>query len=218
MYLETTLIKLMLAKLMLAMVMGGIIGFERQSNKRPAGLKTHILVTLGATLVMILSTEGFGGVGDPARLAAQVVSGVGFLGAGTILVRGKSVYGLTTAASLWICACLGLAIGIGFYKEALMTLGVVLFSLGPLNALQKKIFKEEKITTLNVMYKGDINLEEIYSMMTVAGVDIEFIKVDQIAATMTISVMSDNKEIFKKAKGILLTHHQVLGFEKVISE
>lgn len=205
-----------LIKLILAMSIGGIIGFERQSSKRPAGLKTHILVTLGSTLVMILSKEGFEG-GDPARLAAQVVSGVGFLGAGTILVRGKSVYGLTTAASLWICACIGLAIGIGFYTEAVITLLVVLFSLGPLNYIQKRIFKEEKITTLNVMYEGDIHLEEIYYMMTKVGVDLEFMEVNEREKVMTLNVLSNHQNQFKKAKGELLRHEQVIGFEKVIS-
>lgn len=204
-----------LIKLILAMSIGGIIGFERQSSKRPAGLKTHILVTLGSTLVMILSKEGFEG-GDPARLAAQVVSGVGFLGAGTILVRGKSIYGLTTAASLWICACIGLAIGIGFYMEAVITLLVVLFSLGPLNHIQKRIFKEEKMTMLHVMYKGNIQLEEIYLMMTEAGVDIEFIEVNDEEKIMTLNVLSTHSSQFKKAKGVLLRHEQVIGFEKVL--
>jgi len=204
-------------KLILAMFIGGIIGFERQSNKRPAGLKTHILVTLGATLVMILSTEGFED-GDPARLAAQVVSGVGFLGEGTILVRGKSVYGLTTAASLWICACIGLAIGIGFYFEAVMTLIVVLFSLGPLNVIQKRIFKEERITTLQVKYLGEIQIDEIYKMMTDVGVDLEFMEVDRTERVMTINLLSPSQNLYKKAKMTLLHHHQVMGFEKVVSE
>ncbi len=204
-------------KLILAMFIGGVIGFERQSNKRPAGLKTHILVTLGATLVMILSTEGFKG-GDPARLAAQVVSGVGFLGAGTILVRGKSVYGLTTAASLWICACIGLAIGIGFYFEAVMTLIVVLFSLGPLNVIQKRIFKEERTTTLQVKYLGEIQIDEIYKMMTDVGVDLEFMEVDRTEKVMTINLLSPSQGLYKKAKMTLLHHHQVMGFEKVVSE
>jgi len=204
-------------KLILAMFIGGIIGFERQSNKRPAGLKTHILVTLGATLVMILSTEGFED-GDPARLAAQVVSGVGFLGAGTILVRGKSVYGLTTAASLWICACIGLAIGIGFYFEAVMTLIVVLFSLGPLNVIQKRIFKEERTTTLQVKYLGEIQIDEIYKMMTDVGVDLEFMEVDRTEKVMTINLLSPSQGLYKKAKMTLLHHHQVMGFEKVVSE
>jgi len=204
-------------KLILAMFIGGVIGFERQSNKRPAGLKTHILVTLGATLVMILSTEGFES-GDPARLAAQVVSGVGFLGAGTILVRGKSVYGLTTAASLWICACIGLAIGIGFYFEAVMTLIVVLFSLGPLNVIQKRIFKEERTTTLQVKYLGEIQIDEIYKMMTDVGVDLEFMEVDRTEKVMTINLLSPSQGLYKKAKMTLLHHHQVMGFEKVVSE
>lgn len=202
-----------LIKLLMAMVMGGIIGFERQSSKRPAGLKTHILVTLGATLVMIVSKQGF--ADDSARIAAQVVSGVGFLGAGTILVRGKSVYGLTTAASLWICACIGLAIGIGFYMESLMTLAVVLISLGPLNSLQKLIFKEEYTTILQVKYIGEIKVEEMYDSLSDVKADVEFMEIDRLSKVMTINLLCYDPMAIKKAKSVLLHHKDVIGFEKV---
>lgn len=110
-------------RLLLATLCGGIIGSNRARQHRPAGFRTHMLVCLGACIVMITSQymlETFG-TGDPARMGAQVVSGIGFLGAGTIVVsRRNQVLGLTTAAGLWANACIGLAIGIGFYSGAIM--------------------------------------------------------------------------------------------------
>lgn len=129
-----------MCRLILSAVLGGIIGMEREVNNRPAGLRTHILVTVGSALVMLISTDGFLG-GDPARLAAQVVSGIGFLGAGTILVQGQSIHGLTTAASLWVCACIGLAIGNGYYMGGLTTFFIVLFTLMLLGIFEKKVLK-----------------------------------------------------------------------------
>ena len=109
------------SRLFFAAVLGGVIGFERQKhNKRIAGLRTHILVTVGSALIMLVSIylfetyEGRASV-DPARIAAGVVTGIGFLGAGTIIRSGENVQGLTTAASLWTVSGIGLAVGCGFY-------------------------------------------------------------------------------------------------------
>ena len=121
-------------RLLLAAVLGGLVGLEREAHNRPAGFRTHTLVCIGATLIMIVSAYGFTlvdgtTVGDPGRIAAQVVSGIGFLGAGTIMRQGSTVSGLTTAASLWVVAGIGLAVGIGFYVPASMATALVLFSL-----------------------------------------------------------------------------------------
>ncbi len=110
-------------KIFLSVVFGGIIGYERQHTHRPAGLRTHILVSIGSTLIMMTSDfifynyEGLTNF-DPTRLGAQVISGIGFLGAGTIIREGFSVKGLTTAASLWAVSCVGLAIGSEYYVGA----------------------------------------------------------------------------------------------------
>ncbi|GAA0727811.1 MgtC/SapB family protein [Clostridium malenominatum] len=131
-------------RLVLSAVVGGIVGMEREASHRPAGLRTHILVTLGSTLIMLISMYGFQGLGannsggDPARLAAQVVSGIGFLGAGTILRTGNNIRGLTTAASIWVCGCIGLAIGNGYYLGGLATTVIVMIVLRNLGFLQKK--------------------------------------------------------------------------------
>ena len=110
-------------KLFLAMIFGGIIGLEREIGNRPAGFRTHTLVCMGSTLVMLTSEyilDIYHSVTDPGRLGAQVISGIGFLGAGTIIKDGSRIRGLTTAASLWVVACIGLAIGVGFYWGAML--------------------------------------------------------------------------------------------------
>lgn len=128
-------------RLLLAAVLGGLVGFERERNNRPAGLRTHILVCVGSTLVMIVSVVGFSGElgprGDQARIAAQVVSGIGFLGAGTIMRQGSAIRGLTTAASLWVVAAIGLAVGVGLLGPAVFATTLVLASLFSLSGLEK---------------------------------------------------------------------------------
>ena len=139
-----------LTRFICAMVVGTVIGMEREFTHRPAGLRTHILVTLGACAVMITGQlifaqyKPFGATSDPARLAAQVISGVGFLGAGTIMREGVNVKGLTTAASLWAVACLGIAAGGGYYTVALTGTVLMLITLTLLEVLQNAMLKGAK--------------------------------------------------------------------------
>jgi len=147
-------------RILFALVIGGLIGLEREFGQHSAGFRTHILVCLGSSLIMLLSIYGFSVfVGepnvrtDPARLAAQVISGIGFLGAGTILRNGNSISGLTTAASLWVVAALGLAVGAGFYYGALLTTVLVLISLFVLNKLEKVFSRKRRIADLTVVIK-----------------------------------------------------------------
>ncbi|MDD2372668.1 MAG: MgtC/SapB family protein [Syntrophomonadaceae bacterium] len=121
-------------KLALACILGALIGLERESLNRPAGLRTYTLVCVGSTLAMIVSIDIYMQYyqtvnADPGRIAAQVVSGIGFLGAGTIMREGASVRGLTTAAGLWVVACIGLAVGAGLYIPAVATTILILFVL-----------------------------------------------------------------------------------------
>ena len=111
----------MVARLLLAATLGAIVGYEREHVGKPAGVRTHGMVALGAALFTVVSLYGFGGVGDPGRVAAQVVTGIGFLGAGAILHQRGSVHGLTTAASLWVTAAIGVAVGVGMYVMSLET-------------------------------------------------------------------------------------------------
>jgi putative Mg2+ transporter-C (MgtC) family protein len=131
------------ARLIVAAALGGLIGAEREIHGHPAGIRTHMLVALGSALFTVLSIHGFGqgpGSGiDPTRIAAQIVTGIGFLGAGAILKDGVVIRGLTTAASLWATAAVGLATGAGEYVIALVSGAVILVSLWPINALAERL-------------------------------------------------------------------------------
>lgn len=149
-----------LFRLLIACVLGGLIGYERESMNRPAGFRTHILVCMGAALVMLTSEYIFeqykGSVNiDPARLGAQVISGIGFLGAGTIIREGASVKGLTTAASLWAVSCVGIAAGIGFYEGAIFAALVIYLTLIVLKKLERNLTRKRH---LNILYIKTNNL------------------------------------------------------------
>lgn len=133
-------------KIFIAVLVGGLIGLERESSKRPAGLRTHILVCVASTMVMdinLMIAQQYI-TADPMRLGAQVISGMGFLGAGTIIKEGPTVKGLTTAAGLWAVACLGLVIGAGFYLMALFAALVMLITLKTFSQLEDKYYRRRK--------------------------------------------------------------------------
>jgi len=119
----------MVLRLLLAVALGGIVGWERQMAKKPAGLRTHLLVCIGATLFTLASVYGFEG-GDPARVAAGIVAGIGFLGAGTIIRSGEGILvGLTTASSIWAIAAIGMVAGAGLYILSAVGTAVMLIAL-----------------------------------------------------------------------------------------
>ena len=110
----------MVLRLVLAGVLGGLVGAAREDRAKVAGTRTHLLVALGAALMMLVSKYGFDGVGDPGRVAAQIVSGIGFIGAGAIMVNKHAIHGLTTAAGIWVAAGIGMASGAGLYVIAVV--------------------------------------------------------------------------------------------------
>lgn len=181
----------LLLRLVLACVFGGIIGYERQSRRKSAGLRTNVLVCLGACLIMVLSQEIYQHVegktnADPARLAAQVVSGIGFLGAGAIMKEGLTVTGLTTAACLWVVAGVGLAVGGGFYSGAFITTALVFVTLGALSRLDNWVDHEKRIgLTIHTLDKAG-QLMSISSCLEDLQLIIHGIKVkadeDEVAA------------------------------------
>jgi putative Mg2+ transporter-C (MgtC) family protein len=135
-------------RLLLAAVLGGAVGLERELHEREAGLRTHLLVAVGAALFTLVSAYAWhdfqfsraGGVTfDPTRIAAQIVTGIGFLGAGAIIRQGASIRGLTTAATLWVVAAIGLSAGAGYYAAAVATTVIVLASLWPLRVLTSRL-------------------------------------------------------------------------------
>ena len=151
----------MIARLLGAAVLGGVVGFERERLLWAAGLRTHMLVCVGSALIIIVSAYGFNDVIgrnivlDPSRIAAQVVSGVGFLGAGTILFRGEAVKGLTTAASLWAVAGIGLAAGSGLYVAAIACTVIILIVLAGLKPIEERYRNRIQTRTLVVLAERD---------------------------------------------------------------
>lgn len=159
-----------LIRLAVAAILGSIIGSERQRHEWAAGLRTHMLVCIGSALIMIVSAYGFSDVVnkpgielDPSRIAAQVISGIGFLGAGTILfLRGEVVRGLTTAAGLWTVAAIGLAVGGGMYFAASATTAIAFIVLALLKPLENRFFTKNKFNSVTmVLERKMVSLEKI---------------------------------------------------------
>ncbi|OGX61765.1 MAG: hypothetical protein A2189_08405 [Paenibacillus sp. RIFOXYA1_FULL_44_5] len=170
-----------------AMILGGVVGWERERSHRAAGFRTHILVSLGASLIMILSIYGFQDFADepnvridPARLAAQVISGIGFLGAGAIMVRGISITGLTTAASLWVVAAIGLASGAGFYYAAALVTILVWVSLVMLNRMELKLFASKKPYYLKIKTESNSDtLQDVTAVLAKREIHMQKISIQQ---------------------------------------
>lgn len=163
-------------RILLAALVGGCIGSERGRHGRAAGLRTHILVCLGATmtaLVGLYAVQALGASSDPLRVGAQVISGIGFLGAGTILTRNRSqVTGLTTAAGLWTTASLGLAIGVGFYWAVLAAFLVVMVTISILTRLERAT-KRRDITTFYLELSDLEEVNPLYESLSDRLVDLQ---------------------------------------------
>mgnify|MGYP001122312581 CR=1 FL=1 len=174
-----------LFRLTLAVICGGLIGIERGRKHRPAGFRTYMLVCLGAALTMIISqyvTYTLNQSTDITRLGAQVINGIGFLGAGTIIVtRRQQVKGLTTAAGLWASACMGIAIGAGFYVGALTVCVLIIIVLIVLSKLEVKIMTAARNMTLSVGYTQSDDIVVIIDKIKSLGVriiDVEIVKLN----------------------------------------
>jgi putative Mg2+ transporter-C (MgtC) family protein len=160
----------LLGQLVLATVLGGLVGLERELAGKPAGLRTNILICVGATLLMDVSIQVAGvatvGPADPGRIAAQVVSGIGFLGAGTILVERGSVVGLTTAATIWVVAAIGLAIGSNNYMAAIGTTGLVVITLLILGRVEGFLFERRTESRMElVLDPSDSIIEDVLGLL-----------------------------------------------------
>ena len=131
-------------RLLVAAILGAAVGLEREVHAHPAGMRTHLLVSLGSAGFTVLSVAAFPGPYDPTRVAAQIVTGIGFLGAGAILKGGVSVRGLTTAASLWVVAAVGMAAGAGAWVTALTLTVIAIVSLWPLRIISRRFTGTER--------------------------------------------------------------------------
>ncbi|MFC5702858.1 MgtC/SapB family protein [Cohnella faecalis] len=170
----------MTIRILVALLLGGLIGFEREVNNHAAGFRTHILVCIGSATIMLLSIYGFGDFAkelnvrmDPARLAAQVITGIGFLGAGAIIRTGSYVSGLTTAASIWVVAAIGLCVGAGFYYGAALVTFLVLVSLFIFNKWEKYLLRKFRKHEMSIeIYDRPGLLGELVEKLSEQGIQI----------------------------------------------
>jgi putative Mg2+ transporter-C (MgtC) family protein len=167
----------LVSRLILAAALGSVIGVERERLSWAAGLRTHMLVCVGSALIMIVSAFGFADVLgaqnvvlDPSRMAAQVVSGIGFLGAGSILLRGEIVRGLTTAASLWSVAAIGLAVGGGMYTASIAATVIILIILAGIKPLERRFItvKQRRQLTL-LVERGALTFDSLHEALGAAS-------------------------------------------------
>lgn len=183
-------------KMALALICGGVIGIERGRKKRPAGFRTYMLVCLGATLVMMTNDYicKIYGTGDVARMGAQVVNGIGFLGAGTIITTGHNrVKGLTTAAGLWAAACIGLAIGSGFYEGAILGTLMMVVIMVLLHTFDRRLVSTTKVVIFYIEYNKMKALHRLNAFLReqqIAVEDMEFEKPDPTNAAQCAAVVS----------------------------
>lgn len=184
-------------KLLLSLFLGAIVGLERRHKGQIAGMRTFALISMGATLAMLVSIyipQEYMGLknGDPGRIAAQVISGIGFLGAGAIIQMKGSVRGLTTAAGIWMTACIGLAVGAGMYLIATVACLLIIFVLMILESLEKRLFRggEAKIVRLKVdeIVTDTIAYRQCFTKYQVHISD-EFLRYDYTRNISTINFM-----------------------------
>ena len=173
-------------RLILSIVLGGIVGYERQASNKAAGLRTHVLVCMGSCMIMILSVNVYYTVegqtnADPARLAAQVISGIGFLGAGTIMKEGPLVTGLTTAASIWVVSAIGLAVGFGYYSGAMMATALAFATLSLLYQLEKRLRARSRIRLVITIANDRSKIEELCQTLRILSAEINDICVEESA-------------------------------------
>ena len=165
-----------------AFILGGVIGLERGMKNRPAGLRTYMLVCVGACLIMLTNQYIYQvyGTGDPVRMGAQVVSGIGFLGAGTIVVTKRNqIKGLTTAAGLWAAAAVGLALGIGFYEAAFLGGILVFVILTVMHSWDSRIHRNSRTVEIYVELSGEISLGDFTRAIRGMNIEIDSIQMER---------------------------------------
>lgn len=171
----------MLLRLLAAMLIGGLVGLERGGRNHDAGLKTHILVCIGSASIIILSILIYNdyGTGDVTRMAAQVISGIGFLGAGSIIIGGNKIRGLTTAATLWSTACFGLVVGAGYYYLAFYTTALMMFTMYCLRPLATRIQEKHRTISVAVSISNKQSLSELTAYLKEEGISIKSISLNE---------------------------------------
>ncbi len=200
-------------RLLLAVIFGGFIGVERATKRHAAGLRTYILVCFGATMVMLVNQFLYDTfeTGDVARLGAQVISGIGFLGAGTILVTSRNqIRGLTTAAGLWACACMGLAIGVGFYTLSIVSFTIIIVALTFLPKLENLFTAKSGIYQYHIEFEDKANIKAFVQYVRATGLKIKLIEPNPgfsgtglYVCTIMLSVQKGTDKKYKDHKELL---------------
>lgn len=191
-------------RLSLAVILGGIIGLERGIKGRAAGMRTYMLVCLGATMVMITNTY-IGAMfpySDPARMGAQVISGIGFLGAGSIIItKDKQVRGLTTAAGLWASACMGLAIGVGFYTAAFIGMFFILFVTSFMHHLDNSLLGRARHVEFYLELQNTSFIPALLDEIRSRGIKINYLEIvrskseTQVQSALLISLLLPKRQV-----------------------
>ena len=179
---------IVILRVLVTIVLAGLIGYEREIKNHSAGFRTHILVGIGSCLMMLLSLYGFEAIinqyqdnsyvrFDPARIPSYVISGIGFLGAGTIIVYGGTIRGLTTAATIWTVAGIGLVVGAGMYITATIATIVILLSLSILNNVEKHYIARRYSNVIEVVGQPDLKLNEVMAVFDAADVSVSHVQI-----------------------------------------
>lgn len=207
----------LITKLALAVFMGGAIGLERQMAGKASGLRTNILICLGSAMIMDLSMNlgmAFGDVrvGDPGRIAAQIVTGIGFIGAGTIMQSRGAITGLTSAATIWVVAAIGMTVGAGFFVEALGGTAMVMLVLGGLGRLEYKLLRMQRTLDCTIRTKPGITLEWVKTALFSDGLSVEHSKIfDHEGDRVFEMKLKGPARQFEIARAELLERHEVLN-------
>ena len=211
-------------RLFCAMIIGAVIGTEREFTHRPAGMRTHMLVALGSCSIMLVGQMIFaqyrplGASIDPARLAAQVIAGVGFLGAGTILREGASVRGLTTAASVWTVACLGIAVGGGYYIIGLLGMVYMFITLVLFERIQKWIMKNRYVKESYILESSAVtnsfqNVRKLAEQYNLTICDVHIERISNQCLVIFSTECKGSKANVRSSD----FQHALLSYEKVVS-
>ena len=207
---------------LLAVLLGGAIGLERGLKNRAAGFRTYMLVCLGSSIVMVtnLYIYQFYGVGDPVRMGAQVISGIGFLGAGTIIVTSRSqIKGLTTAAGLWASACLGLAVGIGFYELAVVGAVCILLVLTIFHSWENYMRRNTAVLTVYIELNSGIHLGQLLREAREKGIELDNIQLQNDSSQDgDVGVLATVQRKRKEEKKTVLTAIQELPSVQFLEE
>lgn len=204
-------------KLGLAIILGGAIGLEREIAGKPAGLRTNILICVGAALLTDVSIEmvkGTAGVrlGDPSRLAAQIVSGIGFIGAGTIMQARGTVTGLTSAATIWVVAAIGITVGAGQYLEAVGAGALVTIVLAGLGTLEHRLRRARRVLSCTIRARPGFTREELEGLLAASGINIVGARIfDHVEDRVFELKLSGPARQFDIVTEKLIVHEDVFG-------